>query len=196
MFYEAQYSLKNNRNIHPYDFSVRYQQGDNMSKLMMEAHYSITYSARKSINFRAFAGVFIDTTNAGPYRFRMSGWGPLGIGNHDYLYDHTFLGRSETTGLLAQQMVEQDGGFKIYSPVGQSARWLIAFNMDAELPFKNKWLSKVHIYADAGMCGEDGRGSESFIYNAGLKVAVAVSGYSKLLRSCRFRIWQSDSIHI
>lgn len=171
-FYEAQYSLKNTRNIHPYDVSVRYQQGDNMSKVMIEGHYTITYKSNKGIHFRAFAGMFIDTTNAGPYRFRMSGWGPLGIGNHDYLYDHTFLGRSESAGLLAQQMVEQDGGFKVYSPVGQSSRWLIAFNMDAELPFKNKWLSKIHVYADAGMCGEDGRGSESFIYNAGLKVAV------------------------
>ncbi|GAB4143589.1 MAG: hypothetical protein Fur0041_18670 [Bacteroidia bacterium] len=175
-FYEGSYTLTNTRKVHPYSFKVAYQQGDNMSKVTFTGNYRISYSAKKGIDFRIFAGAFIDTTNTGPYRFRMSGWGPLGIGNHDYLYDNIMLGRSENSGLLAQQFVEEDGGFKVYSPVGQSGKWMLAVNMNADLPFKKGLLNMIHLYADAGICGEDGRVSESLLYNAGIKLSVLGGG--------------------
>jgi hypothetical protein len=166
-FYEASYKFANSRSISPYDFTVTLQQGDDMMKAQVEANYHLTFMRNKNIDIRLFAGI-MGGDNTGPYRFRMSGWGPLGIGNHDYLYDHIFLGRSEDSGFLAQQMVVADGGFKIYSPVGQSSSGLAALNITVPMPVKNKLLSHIKVYGDFGMYGTPG-GSE-FVYNAGVQV--------------------------
>jgi hypothetical protein len=117
----------------------------------------------KGLDLRIFAGSFLGTnlSDAGPYRFRMSGW----RGYHDYLYDHIFLGRTETEGILAAQFAEEEGAFKFYSPIGQSGKWLSALNFRTTLGNLRLPLS---IYADLGVCEYDGRLNDAFLYDAGL----------------------------
>ena len=171
-FYEAKYRIDNDRNVHPWSLEAKYQQGDNMSKLSLTANYTVNYGRDKGIHFRVFGGTFLDKNNTGPYRWRMSGYGARGIGNHDYLFDYIFLGRSEESGTMASQFVEQEGAFKIYSPVGQSNNWLLAMNVKVDLPVKNRFLNKFKLYADFGTCSSDGLSDQKLLYNAGVQFSV------------------------
>ncbi len=175
-FYEAKYMLRNNRNVHPWSLEAKYQQGDNMSKLSLVANYTVNYANGKGIHFRFFGGTFLDKGNTGPYRWRMSGYGSRGLGNHDYLFDHIFLGRSEETGALGAQFVEQDGAFKIYSPIGQSNNWLVAMNVKIDLPVKSRLLNKFKLYADFGTSSADALADQSFLYNAGVQFSLLGNG--------------------
>lgn len=171
--YEFSYIFRNNRSVHPFDFTVKLQGMEDVVKAQITGNYEISLNAKKGIDIRFFAGTFIVNANqgAGPYRFRMSGWGPLGIGNHDYLFDHTFIGRSENDGLWAQQTTVEDGGFKIYSAAGQSDKWLGAMNIAIPMPGKNKLLNMFRIYGDIGMYNTTGLTKSEFMYDAGIQFA-------------------------
>ncbi|CAN5199320.1 hypothetical protein BH09BAC5_BH09BAC5_12280 [soil metagenome] len=176
-FYEAEYSFKNNRHINAYDFGLNFQSGDFMNKLSMNADYHININAKKTIDFRLFAGTFIGTNSTnGDYRFRMSGWSPKGFSNQDYLFDNVFIGRSEQTGSWSQQFAVEDGGFKVYSAAGQSNKWLTALNVDIPFPSKNKLLGAIHFYGDVGAYNTTGLGSTAIMYDAGIHIAVLGKG--------------------
>ena len=153
-FYEVSYLFKNKRALNAYNFLVKFQSGDFMNKLQATGNYKININAKKIINIRVFAGTFLGNTSTGDYRFRMSSWGTSGnnFGMQDYLFDNILLGRSETSGLLSQQMITEDGGFKVFSTSGQSNSWLTALNFTLPMPFKNKQLSIINFYGDFGVC--------------------------------------------
>lgn len=158
------YTFKKRDAIAPYSFTLDFQQGQKMMKGSLTAKYSYNFSKRnKGIDIRFFAGSFFgtDPLDAGPYRFRMSGF----RGYQDYLYDNIFLGRTETEGVLAAQFAEEDGAFKFYSPLGQSSRWLTALNIRSSLGNLKVPLS---LYADIGTCEYDGILKDKVMYNAGV----------------------------
>lgn len=154
--------------INPVSVIVNFQQGEKMMKTSLTANYSYKFRKKnKGIDVRLFAGTFLGTSayNAGPYRFRMSGF----RGYQDYLYDNIFLGRSETDGVLANQFVENDGGFKFYSPLGQSGKWLTALNLKSSL---GTLPVPVSLYADIGTCADDGLTNEKVLYDAGVALTI------------------------
>jgi hypothetical protein len=168
------YRFAKNDPIKPYDVRLNIQSGGNVSassifKASLTANYSFKFKNKnKSFDIRFFGGSFIgtNTSAAGPYRFRMSGW----RGYQDYLYDHIYLGRTETEGILANQFVENDGGFKFYSPVGQSGKWLTALNFKSSL---GNMKIPLNLYADIGTCGEDGIVSDNVLYDAGVCLSLS-----------------------
>lgn len=172
-FYEASYIFKNSRKLHPYDAMLTFQTGDYMSKMMVNANYHINIAAKKTIDIRLFAGTFLgDPTSTNDYRFRMSGWSPKGAGNQDYLFDHIFIGRSEKTGMSSQQFAVEDGGFKVFTATGQSNKWLTAMNITIPMPVKNKILGAIKVYGDFGLYNTTGLSSTTFMFDAGLQVAI------------------------
>jgi hypothetical protein len=176
MFYEGKYVLKNDKTLNPWNLELKYQMGDNMSKLSLTANSTWNYANGKGFHFRFFGGTFLDNTNSGPYRWRMSGFGTRGIQNQDYLFDHVFIGRTEQSGFLAAQFTEEDGAFKIYSPIGQSNNWIAAMNLKIDLPVKNRFLSKFKLYADIGTCSSDGIANNAVLYNSGVMFSLFGSG--------------------
>ena len=154
--------------ITPADISLNFQQGENMAKLALTAHYSYKFKQKnKGVDVRVFAGTFLgtNTLDAGPYRFRMSGQ----TGSQDYLYDNIFLGRSETTQVLSQQFTETDGGFKSLSFAGQSAQWLAALNIKSSL---GNMKLPINLYADIGTCAKDGISQSNLLYDAGVCISL------------------------
>ena len=167
-FNDLTYTFSKKDAIKPYSIKVNLQEGENMVKTSVTGNYSIKYKEKdKGFDARFFAGTFIGTTaaDAGPYRFRLSGQ----RGYQDYLYDHVFLGRTETTGTLAKQYTETDGGFKFYSFLGQSSQWLTAVNLKSSL---GNMKLPVGLFADIGMTGPDGRTTEKVLYDAGGSVII------------------------
>ncbi|HSH64859.1 MAG TPA: M1 family aminopeptidase, partial [Bacteroidia bacterium] len=167
-FHDLTYTISKKDVIMPYSLSANFQQGENMCKAALTAKYSYQFRKKnKGVEFRFFAGTFIGTSlsNGGPYRFRMSGQ----RGYQDYLYDHIYLGRTETDGILANQFTETDGGFKFYSPVGQTSKWLTALNIKSSLGNLKLLIS---LYADIGTMADDGISKEKFLYDAGVALTI------------------------
>ncbi len=154
--------------INPFSIAVNFQQGQKMMKTSLTANYSYKFRKKnKGIDVRVFAGTFLGTkaADAGPYRFRMSGF----RGYQDYLYDNIYLGRTETDGVLANQFVEGDGGFKFYSPLGQTSKWLAALNLKSSL---GNLKIPVNLYGDIGTCASDGINTEKVLYDAGVCLSI------------------------
>ncbi|MGC4128268.1 MAG: aminopeptidase, partial [Bergeyella sp.] len=69
-----------------------------------------------------------------------------------------------TSGILSQQMVIAEGGFKSYVAPSVN-QWIGAVNFDSKIW---KWF---HVYADAGMYKNKSRSAE-FVWDSGIKFAV------------------------
>ncbi len=163
---ELSYTLSKKDGITPYALNVNLQQGEKMCKAALTFNYSYNFEKKnKGIDVRFFAGTFIgtDMADAGPYRFRLSGQ----RGYQDYLYDHIYLGRTETEpdGILANQFTETDGGFKFYSVVGQTSKWITALNFKSSL---GNLKLPLRVYADIGLTEYDGRNEDKLLYDAGI----------------------------
>lgn len=166
---EISYSLINKRKINPYSFLIKAEQGDKFVKSSVEAKYRISYNKpRKGFDMRFFAGTFLfrDLPVQQDFRFRLSGE----YGYQNYLFDHFYFGRTNATGVFSQQFSETDGGFKIYTPLGQTWKWLAAVNFKASIPGK----VPVRLYADIGTYEGAGHssGSNAITFDAGIELSI------------------------
>jgi len=170
-FNDLTYKIDRSDAISPYDISINLQQGEKIMKAALTANYSYNFKKKnKGIDIRLFAGTFIGTnmSDAGPYRFRLSGW----RGYQDYLYDNIYLGRSENDpreNILANQFTENDGGFKFYSAYGQSSQWMAALNLKTSL---GNLKLPINLYADIGTTGNDALLNDKVLYDAGVCISL------------------------
>jgi hypothetical protein len=152
-------------------------------KTSITANYHYTLKKKnKSVDARLFYGTMYLTGNAGSfenaYYFRPSG----GTGAQDYLYDYTFLGRSENDqkDFLSHQFTETDGAMKVYTPIGRDT-WTAALNLKSSLPGKIPF----RLFADLNMIPSAG-GAPLFLYDAGIYLPIVknmIEVYVPLLMS-------------
>ncbi len=162
------YTIKNNRVINPYNASINFQHNDLFGKIGGELNYAITLNNKKnSLDVRLFAGVFIfgNAQQKGAYRFRMSGFN----GYQDYLFDYNYAGRNEDHGVGFAQFVENDGAFKVWTPLGQTSKWLVALNLKSpkvgKLPLK--------LFIDIGSSEfNESLLKNKVLYNAGIDICL------------------------
>ena len=116
--------------LNPYDLNVTLEQGSTFVKASLEGNYTITFKGKnKGLDIRVFSGRFLYSnaeTSEAIFGFNLSG-------NRDYLYDEVFLGRAETEGLLSNQFIKNDGGFKSLVDQGTSNSWLSAINLQSTI---------------------------------------------------------------
>lgn len=161
------YSLENRRVINPYslDFMLEQQsytagirEDHNYLKAAIEAKTAYTYDSNKNINFRFFAGGFLTNT-----RRDASGVSTRSIrgslvmtkeGTNDYAYDDLYFGRSDQSGIWAQQVSLREGGFKTpfggKTATGQSNNFIVSMNIKADLPMKLPLNLPLKPYFDIG----------------------------------------------
>ncbi len=141
------YNFFDRRKINPYGFKASFQANSDVVKMWVSAYYGLTVGKHKRIDARFFAGNIFSYNSNSPvdYAFKMSSWS----GSDDYLYDYTYLGRSQSlgSGLWSAQMTPAEGGFSIYSPLGRSWSWITALNLKSSLPF----TGLVRLYANLGL---------------------------------------------
>lgn len=175
MFNSVSYSYTDHRAINPFRFEFTAEFGnpyvDNYVKVFGEGNFTVTYPRRKNgFEVRVFGGVFLnDPTNAA-YKFRLSST----TGPDDYLFDQVFLGHSEQSGFLSQQISQgNDGGFKmrtngVIPRIGESSSWILSFNLKAPMPF----FMPLFAFADGGLAPSDEVASyanyDVFQYDAGI----------------------------
>jgi len=153
--------------INPYNVTLNFDHNDKFGKASIELNYSISFKKQKSLDFRVFAGAFVygNSKDKSPYRFRMSGFN----GYQDYLFDYNYVGRNETNGIGFAQFTENDGAFKIWTPLGQTSKWLVAVNIKSptvgKLPLK--------LFADIGASEfNESLYKDKILYTAGIELCI------------------------
>ncbi len=162
-----QYILRNKQIINPYNISLQLDHNDKFAKTSVELNYSISIKKGNSLDFRMFLGAFVygNTQSKIPYQFRMNGM----TGSQDYLFDYNYVGRNETNGIGFAQFTENDGAFKVWTPLGQTSKWLVALNIKspkiAQLPIK--------LFLDLGSSEfNESLMNERVLYAAGINVSI------------------------
>lgn len=152
------YSYSDNRLIHEKYISTNLQWMEDFQKISAEAFYRWEFSKDKKISFRWFAGYFIknDTKNA------LFNYGLSRVSNYSFSYG--LLGQSATSGILSQQFILAEGGFKSMFNTSVN-QFITSLNVDSHLW---KWFN---LYADAGVYKNKNRATQ-FIWDSGIKVKV------------------------
>jgi hypothetical protein len=166
--WQATFTNENRRVLNPYSYKADLQFNEDFARITAEINYRFSYGKSKSGGFdvRVFGG-FLSTPNGRPDyapNLRMAGTS----GSRDYLYDGIFLGRSEYSGLWAQQMMVSDGGFYVPTVLGQVSDWMFAVNMRASVPH----FSLVRAYFNIGFDQGINDGATETLWESGFILSI------------------------
>ncbi|RZS93697.1 metalloprotease [Aquimarina brevivitae] len=142
-------------------FLVDYQIAKNFSKISTTLNYRKLFLNNRQINLRFFAGTFLynDTEKDGDF-FSFALDRPT-----DYLFDYSYLGRSEDTGFTSQQIILAEGGFKSKLDNQFANQWITTFNADT-----NIW-NWIYLYGDVGFIKNRNVAPE-FVYDSGIRLSL------------------------
>ncbi len=149
-------------------YTIDYQLAKNFGKLSTTFNYRKIFLNNRQINLRFFAGTFLfnDTEKDGDF-FSFALDRPT-----DYLFDYNYLGRSEDTGLVSQQIILAEGGFKSQLEFPFSNQWLSTFSANT-----NIW-NWIYAYGDVGLVKNKGV-SPKFVFDSGIRLSL-VADYFEL----------------
>ena len=88
------------------------------------------------------------------------------------MFDYNFFGRSEKSGLLSQQLILAEGGFKSKLLPSSADQWIATTNVSF-----NVW-NWIEVYGDAGFVKNHQRDA-AFLYDSGLRLNL-VTDYFEL----------------
>ena len=116
-----------------------FQYANLFSKISVDFRYRKYTPKKRQYHFRFYAGTFL-TNNTTTDFFNFSLNRPS-----DYLFDYSYLGRSESTGILSQQFIMAEGGFKSFFNNNKANQWLVSTNYGVGIW---KWIE---LYTDVGI---------------------------------------------
>lgn len=133
------------------DYLTDVANGDQMGRGGLEGMYRLRYLRNKKqrwMEFRGYMGknVVFDmnhTANTAPYMLALSG----ANGSQDLFVEDYYFGRTETSGFLSQQRLENMGAIKTPTSYGTNKDWIVAGNFYAQLPYGPGFLG---VFADLG----------------------------------------------
>ena len=152
------YGYAENKLIHEIAIGGNLQAMKDFQKVSGEGLYRWEYAPQKKISFRAFGGYFFNNKT----RNNLFDFGTSKLSNYSFSYG--LLGQSATDGILSQQFILAEGGFKS-EVAGSVNQWILSTNVDGHLW---KWFN---LYADAGVYKNKGN-DPKFIWDSGVKVKV------------------------
>lgn len=156
--WNVEYSYSDRRLIHEKYLSGNLQWMEDFQKVSAEAFYRWEFAQDQKVSFRLFGGYFITNKT----KNNLFDYGISKVSN--YAFSYRLLGQSATSGLLSQQLILAEGGFKSY--LGKTAnRWITSVNVDAHVW---RWFN---VYADAGVYKNQMQNPQ-FIWDSGVKVKV------------------------
>ncbi|MGK6344126.1 aminopeptidase [Chryseobacterium sp. DT-3] len=154
--WSAGYGYSDSQMIHEKSLSLSTQGMEDFNKITAEGFYRWEFAPKQKLSVRLFAGYFIRNET----RNNTFNYGISRVSNYSFSYN--LLGESANSGLLSQQFILADGGFKSFIP-GSVNQWITSFNVDSSV-----WKI-FHVYADAGIYKNKNRPAE-FIWDSGIKV--------------------------
>lgn len=132
----------NNRALYPYRYELQLELSKDYGKITGAGNYFFNYPNGGGLKVRGFAGKFfypggktnLKRWNTEIYQLNLS----TPKGEEDYTYNNYFIGRNEFNGILTQQVMMRDGGFKVRTDllsnkVGKTDDWLVALNFTSSI---------------------------------------------------------------
>ena len=140
-------------------FNTDFQIADSFSKLSLNYEFRKLTKNNQNINFRFFAGYFIDNnTDPTSDYFSFALDRPT-----DYLFELNYLGRSEADGLFSQQIIIAEGGFKSKLATPFANQWITTANFSTSI-----WRY-IQVYGDVGLV-KNKYDSANFVYDSGIRL--------------------------
>jgi hypothetical protein len=160
-------------------YTIDYQLSKNFSKLSATVNYRKLFLNNRQLNLRLFAGSFVfnDTEKDGDF-FSFALDRPT-----DYLFDYNYLGRSEDTGLVSQQIILAEGGFKSQLEYSFANQWITTFNANTNIW---KWI---YAYGDVGLV-KNKNISPKFVYNAGVRLSLVADYFEVFFPMVSNKGWE------
>lgn len=134
-----------------------FQWSNSFIKVASSAEYRRLFDNNTQISLRVFGGLFLKNSTPNDF-FSFS----IGRPN-DYLYDFSLIGRSESDGLSAQQLIRAEGAFVSEVEQGLSNRALIASSAAI-----NVWRF-IEVYTELGMI-KNQQEQARYLYGSGVRL--------------------------
>ena len=164
--FNARYNYLNNNIINYFSWFADAQHSADFTKLSVNVDFRRLMINNRQINLRFFGGVFLrNQTDSDYFSFALDR--PT-----DYLFDFNYLGRSEDSGLVSQQIIIAEGGFKSKLENPFANEWLMTGNASVSLW---RWIE---LYGDIGLLKNEGIPAR-FVYDSGIRLNL-VTDYFEL----------------
>jgi hypothetical protein len=125
-------------------------------KISTEMQFRQLFEDNRQLNLRMYAGSFLyNTTNSDFFSFALDR--PT-----DYLFDYAYLGRSTATGLVSQEYITAEGGFKSKLNTPYANQWITTFNASYSI-----W-NWIEVYGDLGLVKNTNQ-KANFVYDSGIR---------------------------
>lgn len=173
----ARYKHENNRTFNPFSYELDAIGNPDFLKLRLTANLKIDYHyLNKAFYVRFFAGKFfelISENNA--YQLQDQVLTATYGASNDFLYNESYIARSEQDHWSAKQISMYEGGMKIRTsflanPIGRNSNWLTAVNFRSDLPIKSK--VKIQLFLDLAtyhQAASLNNSGNKLIYDAGVE---------------------------
>ena len=148
-------------------------------KISTELQYRKLFANARQISLRLYAGSFLYNQTSGNF-FNFALDRPT-----DYLFDYNYIGRSENSGLVSQQLIIAEGGFKTQFKNPFSNQLLVATNASF-----NVW-NWVEIYGDVGFIKNKNQNGR-LLYNSGIRLNLVPDYFELFLPVHASNGWQFD----
>lgn len=138
-----------------YSLTTDLQVANSFGKISTEIHYRKLFDNNRRLSLRLYAGTFL-------YRSTTSEFFSFGLDRPtDYMFEHSYLGRSESTGIFSQEYVYAEGGFKSKLDTRYANQWMTTFNASF-----NVW-NWIQVYGDVGLL-KNNFAPTKFVYDSGI----------------------------
>ena len=126
-------------------------------KISTEMQYRKLFENNHQLNLRMYAGAFTyNNSNSDFYSFALDR--PT-----DYLFDYAYLGRSSETGIVSQEFILAEGGFKSKLNTPYANQWITTLNGSYSI-----W-NWIEAYGDIGFV-KNLHQKEKFVYDGGIRL--------------------------
>jgi hypothetical protein len=140
-------------------WSADFQLEKTFSKVSFNYEYRRLFESNRQLNLRFYTGAFLkNKTDPTSDYFSFALDRPT-----DYLFDYSYLGRSETSGIFSQQYIPAEGAFKSKLKTPFANQWISTFNASTTL-----WRY-ILVYGDIGFVKNKFNKSK-FVYDSGIRI--------------------------
>ena len=125
-------------------------------KVSSEIQFRKLFENNHQLSLRMFAGSFLyNTSNSDFFSFALDR--PT-----DYLFDYAYLGRSSSTGIVSQEFIMAEGGFKSKLSTPYANHWITTLNGSYTI-----W-NWIEAYGDVGLV-KNKQQKANFVYDGGIR---------------------------
>ena len=151
------YSFSEPEIVNDLRYFADFQYNNDFSKASVDIRYRKLTNINRYFDLRMYFGTFLfNDTTSDFFSYALDR-------PSDYLFDLNYLGRSESSGFLSQEIIITEGGFKSIFDDPFANEWIATSNASVSIW---RW---VEVYADAGFLKNRGENAR-FKYDSGIRL--------------------------